>query len=41
MPNDDEQKHLGKEDSGDSDEADETEEILEPRPPQRSGGKGG
>lgn len=41
MPNDDEQKHLEPEDSGESDEVDETEEILEQRPPQRSGGKGG
>lgn len=41
MPNDDEQKHLAQEDTGDSDEADETEEILEQRPPQRSGKSGG
>lgn len=41
MPNDDEQKDLGQEDSGNSDEADEAEEDLAARPAQRSGKTGG
>jgi hypothetical protein len=41
MPNDDEQKDLGQEDSGNSDEAEDAAEKLEPRSPQRSGKGGG
>lgn len=41
MRDDDEKRDLEQDEAGDADQADETEEVLEQRPPQRSGKGGG